>query len=315
MVTGMSEGSTGSDVAVNLAATLARSGVSALLLSANTVHCAVSEAFDAHHRRGLADILRQNASVSEAVFDVPGLPGLRAMTAGSDGSLYSELLQSSHVNAVFEELADEAEVLVIDVAPTTVNADAQSLASMGTGVLLVAAEMRTERAEVVDAIDQLRHVSATLLGSVVATVQPPRLGEHKAGEAAPADPANTDGDDPDGVPLGGDPADGSSADGAPSERDHEEAPGRDATVLESTLVDLPAVGVEETASTADEVAPRPATGGAQDPGIRREDEDDDEDEDDEERPVYLRDRDREVRSRTSPFSLTRSGARPRWRDD
>lgn len=280
MVAGMSEGSAGSDVAVNLAATLARSGVNAVLVSANTVRCGVSEAFESHHRRGLADILRHHATVSDVVFDVPGLPGLRAMTAGSDGSLYSELLQSSHVKAVFDELAADAEVLVVDVAPTTVNADAQSLASMGTGVLLVAAEMRTKRAEVVDAIDQLRHVSATLLGSVVARVQPPRTTDHGETEddAAPHGGAHAAGSAP--ATVAGDAASardvrGGSGDAGPS------------AVVESTLVDIPALTDQDL---PDE--------GADDSAEHAVDEDDDLD-DDEQRPVYIR-----------------SGApHPSWRDD
>ncbi|WP_370618053.1 Wzz/FepE/Etk N-terminal domain-containing protein [Mumia qirimensis] len=280
LVAGASNDSTGSAVAVSLAATLARSGVDALLVSANSVHCAVTDVLGDTDRPGLADILHGRVDAPSAIVDVPQVPGLRAMSAGSDGSLYSELLQSHHVKTVLGDLADQASVLVVDVAPTGANADAQSLAAMGAGVLVVASAQRTNRAEVVDAIDQLRHVSASMLGAVVAAVQPER--EASVGGLATI---TVDEDD--------------HAHGA-HERVEREDEGADESLLVTTLVDVPAI--RET-DLGDPVATgAPAVEGAD--GVDDELEDDE----DEQRPVYIHRTDAERPTKKSRYSLSRSGA-------
>ncbi|WP_418276078.1 hypothetical protein ACNHYB_14620 [Isoptericola jiangsuensis] len=170
LVAGMSADSTGSALALHLAATFARSGVETLLVSANSSAFAVSDVFDRGDSASLSDVLLGKADEVDAIFEVPDVPHLRAVAASADGRIYSELLQSGRARSVITALAEHAEVTVVDVAPTSVNADAQSLATLGPGVLLVATSRRTTRPEAADALDQLRHVSATVLGSVVANM-------------------------------------------------------------------------------------------------------------------------------------------------
>ncbi|QGN33902.1 hypothetical protein GJV80_14985 [Microlunatus sp. Gsoil 973] len=71
---------------------------------------------------------------------------------------------------MIRELAHLADVVVVDVAPTSRNADAQTLITTADGVLLVATAMKTTRDEILEAVDQFRHVSARVFGSVVVTV-------------------------------------------------------------------------------------------------------------------------------------------------
>lgn len=171
LVAAASDGPGGSALAVSLAATIARSGASVILVSANSESCSVVEAFDTPKRPGLADLLKDRASVEDAVFDVEHIANLKVVAAGSDGSLYSDLLQVAAVQTVFDSLRKQADYVVIDVAPITVNADAQTLATVSGGVLLVATELRTTREDVIEAVDQLRHVSASMLGAVVVSVK------------------------------------------------------------------------------------------------------------------------------------------------
>jgi capsular exopolysaccharide synthesis family protein len=170
IVANASDANAGSAVSVSLAVTIARSGTDVVLLSANTVHCAVDDAFDVSDQRGLASVLRGRTDLEDAVFAVKGIPHLTVVPAGADGSLSSDLLQGPKVESVIRRLGEMADVVVTDVAPTSFNADAQTLVTASDGVLIVATAMKTRRDEVLEAVDQFRHVSARVFGSVIVSV-------------------------------------------------------------------------------------------------------------------------------------------------
>lgn len=198
MVADASEPDAGSAVSVSLAVTMARSGREVVLLSANTVHCAVEQAFDHPGHPSLAEVLEGRIEVTDALHTVVGMPHLRVIPAGADGSLSSDLLQGPRIEAVIQELGHLADVVVTDVAPTSINADAQTLATVSDGVLVVATAMKTKREQVLEAVDQFEHVSARVFGSVVARVdrerrnrQPMVNGTAEEG-AAPSSPPDSD---------------------------------------------------------------------------------------------------------------------------
>ncbi|MBM6402707.1 hypothetical protein JQN72_00415 [Phycicoccus sp. CSK15P-2] len=171
LVAGVSDDDTGSAVSFHLAEALARSGVDVVYVCANPFHSVIGEELVAAGRPGLAELVRTEATAAQVAVPVPGIENLRVVTQGSSPSLSLELLQTRRTREAFAALAASTQVLVIDVAPTAVNADAQSLAALGYGVLLVTTAESSQRQEVVDALDQLSHVSAVVLGAVVATVQ------------------------------------------------------------------------------------------------------------------------------------------------
>lgn len=172
MVAGMSPDSVGSAVALNLAATMARSGLDVILVISDSRAVSDSELNEGSDT-GLADLLQGRVETDQVIHAVQGEPGLRMLLPGADGSLYSELLQQAQLGDLLDELKQRAEVIILDVAPVSANADAQTLATLVDGVLLVAAEKQTTSPQVIEAIDQLGHVSANVLGSVLATPAPP----------------------------------------------------------------------------------------------------------------------------------------------
>lgn len=180
IVANASDADAGSAVSVSLAVTIARSGAEVVLLSANTVRCAVEQAFDVPERPGLVDVLRDRADLNAALFDVPGVPHLRVVVAGADGSLSTDLLQGPKLEPVIRRLDELADVVVVDVAPTSLNADAQTLATASDGVLIVATAMKTKREEILEAVDQFRHVSARVFGSVVVSVNRERRSDGRS---------------------------------------------------------------------------------------------------------------------------------------
>ena len=144
LVAGVSDDQTGSTVAVNLAEALAERCRRAVRLGeSRRRRCADAGSMAPAGHAGLAELLRDEATFDEAIIRVPDVPNLRVVSAGASTSLSRELVQSTRARAVFEKLGARSQVLVIDVAPTAVNSDAQSLAAIGQGVLLVATKGRS----------------------------------------------------------------------------------------------------------------------------------------------------------------------------
>lgn len=166
LIAAASAGSLGSTVALNLAATFARGGLKVILAVADS-DVSTKASVDSS-KIGLAEVLQGRVQLDGALRPMEGVSGLDVVYPGRDGSLYSELLQSEAAREVMRELRSRADVLVVDASPMSVNADAQSLAAQFDGVVLVAEQRRTTLDHLSDAMDQLRHVSARVMGGVVA---------------------------------------------------------------------------------------------------------------------------------------------------
>src|SRR5699024_4398562 len=89
MVAGAAEGEVVSAVALNMSATIARSGLSTAYVIADTSPADNPMVQTVGARSGLADVLHGRAEMSDVTHDVAGETGLRLVLPGSDGSLYS----------------------------------------------------------------------------------------------------------------------------------------------------------------------------------------------------------------------------------
>ena len=69
-------------VAANLAVALAESGAKVVLVDADLSHLSLGTVFDAGRRPGWSDLLARRASLDEVAIPVPGVAGLRLVTAG-----------------------------------------------------------------------------------------------------------------------------------------------------------------------------------------------------------------------------------------
>lgn len=186
LVTSASAGPEGATTAANLAATLARSGVRTALVCGNTEHNVAGEAFSVPVHPGLSDILRNAASVESALHEVAAAPRLYVVPPGADGGLYSELLQDVSMRRVLREVESMVDVVVLDVAPMSANADAQTVVSATQGAVLVTAEGESRKCEVQEAVEQIAHVNASMLGGVVVTVA--KLSVVRNGAMKPIEP-------------------------------------------------------------------------------------------------------------------------------
>ena len=115
---------------------------------------------------GLSDILAGGIELSDTLRRVgPGL--LDVVTAGTQGGQLLELLRVDRIRGLFKELMDRYEQVVIDAAPVNPYPDAQVLAELVDGIVLVAHCQHTSREALLLARKRLEAGRGKILGVVL----------------------------------------------------------------------------------------------------------------------------------------------------
>ena len=98
---------------------------------------------------------------------VVGVDGLRVLTSGDLPPNPAEVLASPRMRKLLDNLAQEADLVLIDTSPVLPVADAAILASQVDGVLLIVQADQTRRQDVRDAADNLQKSGGHLVGVVL----------------------------------------------------------------------------------------------------------------------------------------------------
>ena len=122
--------------------------------------------FDLSNKVGLSNILKQEASLDEAVQNSK-IPGVKVLTSGRLPSNPAELLGSPQMFALIKHLAQQFDLVLLDTPPLLTVADAAVLAPAVDGVMLVVARAQARRDAVQAAHQQLAKVKARSVGLVV----------------------------------------------------------------------------------------------------------------------------------------------------
>ncbi|MCL6581092.1 MAG: CpsD/CapB family tyrosine-protein kinase [Firmicutes bacterium] len=152
-------------VSGNLALTLADAGYKVVLVDGDLRRAQVHRMFGLDGRAGLTNVLAADASVGEVVREV-GVPNLRVVPAGPQPPNPAELLGSMRMARVLEELALQANIVVVDSPPVLAVTDPLVLAAIVDGVLLVL-KARSPYFAAEQAKARLEQVHARLLGVVL----------------------------------------------------------------------------------------------------------------------------------------------------
>jgi succinoglycan biosynthesis transport protein ExoP len=170
--------------AANLAVVLAQRGDSVILVDADLRRPRAHRLFGAPQSPGLTSVLLDDASATSAVYPFEEVPGLHVMPPGSPPPNPAELLDSSRTRDLLAKIADEYDSVIIDAPPVLSVTDAQILACMADGVLLVVAYRETSRRNLTRSIELLGQVEAPLVGTVLNLVP---ASEAYAGQSYPED--------------------------------------------------------------------------------------------------------------------------------
>ena len=116
-----------------------------------------------------------NAGVSTALLEPDGdLPlqntevdNLQVMTAGPLPPNPADLLASKRMDTLLAQLAEQADLILLDAPPVTAATDAALLATKVEGVLMVVSAGHTKREDAERAKDLLEKVNANVVGAVL----------------------------------------------------------------------------------------------------------------------------------------------------
>jgi tyrosine-protein kinase Etk/Wzc len=167
-------------VAANFAVTLALRGMRVLLIDADLRRGRVADLFGVPTTPGLAEVLTDPSTLSEAV---------RPVAVGADATLYciptgaapampSQLLSSDTMRSLIQTQEQSFDRIVIDSPPLNLVLDAAVLGAYGLDVVVVARAGVTPLVALTYAAEQFQHAGTSVVGAVVNDIDFGRDGSY-----------------------------------------------------------------------------------------------------------------------------------------
>jgi len=151
---------------VSLAAVMAQSGTTVVLIDGDMRKPRLHKVFGVDGSIGLSSLLLGEASLDE-VIQATRVPDLYIIPCGRVPENPAELLQSDRFRELIAELTERFGMVVFDSPPVVPVTDAAIIGAAVDGVVLVARSGTTRREMIGRAVDLLRGVNANLLGVVL----------------------------------------------------------------------------------------------------------------------------------------------------
>jgi non-specific protein-tyrosine kinase len=168
LVTSPSRGDGKSEIAANLAVSLARAGKQVILIDANLRRPRIAALFGLPEDQGLSNLLDTMERISPTAIE--SIPGLSILLAGPVTVNSAEILGSQRMYRLIQECKALADVVIFD-SPPLLYSDALVLAPQVDGVLLAVNSGTTGRENTINAVESLRLVGAHLIGTVLNRVK------------------------------------------------------------------------------------------------------------------------------------------------
>ena len=173
VVTSAQKGDGKTTVAGNLALALAAWGNRVVLIDCDIRRATVHKAFNISNEKGLTEILVNKAKLKDVAVGIKET--LLAIPAGKSSPNPSELLNSSVMEELLEELKESCDYVILDTAPVEAVADAQILSAKVDGTLVVIRAGKTKINEVQDSLNLLQKVRGKILGIVLNQTEEDRI--------------------------------------------------------------------------------------------------------------------------------------------
>lgn len=162
-----SEGKT--TTAVSLAVSFANLGRKVIIVDADLRRPRLHHIFDVARKVGLSSLLQGTAQIDSAIVPT-GIVGFDVLPAGPGSERSNELLASTSMVELLDELDRRYDIVVVDTPPSGMLSDAAILSKMVDGVLVVVREQTVSRTLVREVVHRLQQVGAPVLGVIVNAV-------------------------------------------------------------------------------------------------------------------------------------------------
>jgi capsular exopolysaccharide synthesis family protein len=203
MVTSASRGEGKTTTIANLAVALARAGRSVALVDLDTRNPSLDRIFGLGKRVGLADVVLDDVPLADALTRVPLAAAgvidasgtapvvaqgtLDILPVGSTPSIPAELVGSSAVAKILDELSEAADVVLVDAPPLLAMSDAVTLGARVDAVLVAVRLNVTDREILNDLARALKACPCAKLGYVLTGAEPHKGYEYYMGARTESD--------------------------------------------------------------------------------------------------------------------------------
>ena len=155
---------------INCAIALAQKDVRVLLIDADLRRPSIHKKLGMGPRSGLSNILTGGATWQQTVTVSPTVPNLSVLPAGTPPPNPAELLASSNMRDMLEELRGQFDHIVIDTPPTLSVTDAVVLSPRADAIVLVIRSGQTKKEALRRSRDILMQVNAKVSGVLLNAV-------------------------------------------------------------------------------------------------------------------------------------------------
>jgi capsular exopolysaccharide synthesis family protein len=152
--------------AANLAVAFAGQGKRVLLIDCDLYRGRLHRLFGIPREPGLVDLVAGEATLTDSI-RITSVAGLFVLPTGTFHAADAAFFDWESAERTIELLAAEFDHLILDAPPVLATADAAAVATLGDGTLLVLRAGRTDRVLAQQAIAELRHAGARVVGSVL----------------------------------------------------------------------------------------------------------------------------------------------------
>ncbi len=154
-----------STVVANLAAAIAQAGRRVTIVDADLRKPAQHMVYGMARKPGLTEVLCDQVALATAIRPTE-VPGVDLLTSGRSVVDPGPVLSLPALADVIRSLAGDSDVVLVDAPPVLAVADAQFVAPLADGVLLVAARDQTTAKTLGLAVKELGQVGSTVLGTI-----------------------------------------------------------------------------------------------------------------------------------------------------
>ncbi len=155
---------------INCAVVLAQKGIRVLLIDADLRRPSIHKTLGMGPRSGLSNVLTGSATLQQTITRSTILPNLDVLPAGTPPPNPAELLASTNMRDVLEELRGQYDHIVVDTPPTLSVTDAVVLSPRADAIVLVIRSGQTTKQALRRSRDILTQVNAKVSGVLLNAV-------------------------------------------------------------------------------------------------------------------------------------------------